>query len=267
MILRALPVFAPLTATALYSGLVVSRHVLSTGKLCCPIKIVLLADLHSTYHGKRQRKLIQKITAERPDIIMMAGDMLDEKRSFAPVAQLLRHIVKIAPVFYVSGNHEYRIINIGYFFTAIRKLGVTILRDQYNIIEVNGQNIIIAGANDPELGKFIPRYNQHAAMKKAFGSLKDDHMLKILLAHRPELSGRYAKYPFDLILCGHEHGGQIRVPFLDVGIISHTRLFPKYTSGMHKIGNAHMIISRGLSVFPLMPRVYNPPEIVAITLM
>ena len=263
----ALPLFIPLAAAALHSGLVVSRHILDTGKLSCPVKIVLLADLHSTYHGKRQKKLVEKIAAERPDVIVMAGDMLDEKRSFAPMAQLLRRVVKIAPVFYVPGNHEYRIINIGYFFAAMRKLGVKILRDEYKIISVNGQRILIAGADDPAFGKFSSGYSQSDAMRRAFGELEDDSLPKILLVHRPGCFEQYAKFPFDLILCGHEHGGQARIPFLDIGIISNAGFFPKYTSGMHKIGKTSMIVSRGLSIHRLIPRIYNPPEIVSITLM
>jgi predicted MPP superfamily phosphohydrolase len=265
-ILPALSAAVPLIGAALYSGLVVSRYALDTGKLTRPIKIVLLTDLHSTRHGKRQRKLIQKIEAECPDLIMMSGDMLDEHRSFAPLAELLRRVVNIAPVFYVSGNHEYRIANIGYFFSQIKKLGVNILHDEHQIITVRGQRILIAGADDAELARLIPGYKQSTAMKNAFSHLKDDHMLKILLAHRPERFARYARYPFDVTLCGHAHGGHMRIPFLDVGVVAHTGLFPKYTSGVHCIGKCCMVISRGLSVFPLMPRIYNPPEVVSITL-
>ena len=265
-ILPTLPALIPLVAAALRNEIVTSRHVLDTGKLNRPIKIVLLADLHSTRHGKRQRNLVEKIRSERPDLIMMAGDMLDERRTFAPAAELLRYAVKIAPVFYVSGNHEYCIKNIGYFFTAMEKLGVSILRDEHKTIEVNGQSILIAGADDPELDRFIPGYKQSTAMRKAFSGLKDDGLPKILLAHRPELFARYARYPFDLVLSGHAHGGQVRIPFLDRGVLSHTGLFPRYTSGMHSLGKCRMIISRGLSIFPLLPRVYNPPEIVSIML-
>ncbi|MCL2068606.1 MAG: metallophosphoesterase family protein [Oscillospiraceae bacterium] len=226
---------------------------------------MLLSDLHETRHGKGQNRLIRRIKAEVPDIILMAGDMLDEYRSFASAAELLRGLADI-PMFFVCGNHEYRVRNIGYHLAAMKKLGVNIMNDRHETIEIKGQALLIAGADDPGRTRIQPGYIGAAAMKKSFSHLKDDGGLKILLAHRPELIGRYAQYPFDLVVSGHAHGGQIRIPFLNIGLYSHGEIFPKYSSGVHRIGKCRMAVSRGLSVFPLLPRIFNPPEIVSITL-
>jgi hypothetical protein len=197
----------------------------------------------------------------------MAGDMLDEFRRFTPVAELLRGLTVLdAPVFYVCGNHEYRISNIGGILAVMKKLGVTVLSDEYKTVGVRGENLLIAGADDPARNKIRFGYRQSAAMKNEFSHLKDDGQIKILLAHRAELFPRYAKYPFDLVVSGHAHGGQVRIPFLGVGLYSHGEIFPKYSSGMHRIGRCKMVVSRGLSRFPLLPRIYNPPEVVSITL-
>ena len=247
--------------------LTVSKHIIKSEKISGVIRILLLADLHSTCYGYRQRELVSLIKTRSPDVVCIAGDLIDERRSFACVADLLRGIINVAPVYFVTGNHEYRIENIGYYLRKMQRLGVKVLSDEAACIEISGERLLIAGVNDPEIKRHKPNYSQEQSMQKAFSHLRgDDGVFKLLLAHRPGCFERYIKYPFELILSGHEHGGQVRIPLVDVGLYSHRRLFPKYTAGMHNVGNSRLVISRGLSYFAHVPRVFNPPELVEIIL-
>jgi predicted MPP superfamily phosphohydrolase len=253
-------------AVSLCSGLVVTRYSIQTEKLSRSVKIVLLADLHSTWHGRRQGELVRKIAGERPDLILMAGDMLDDLRAFQPFAVLLERISPLAPLYFASGNHEYRVPGINRYFGRMRQLGVTILHDCCEHIFIGGERLLAAGIRDPEFARRRPGYEQRRALGRAFSHLSGGAPYKILIAHRPELFPRYAEYPFDLIVSGHAHGGQVRLPGTKLGLYSHGVLFPQYTAGIHELNRSKMLISRGLSRFPFPPRVWNPPEVVSLTL-
>ena len=256
-----------LPAEALCNKLAISQHIIYSEKLSGSVRLLLLADLHSTSYGVGQRELIGRIERLRPDAILISGDLIDERRSFKCVADLLRGIVSLAPVYFITGNHEHRILNLEYFLERMRKIGVNILQDEAAAVKIAGERLIIAGIHDPAIKTQRPDYSQKAAMQSAFLGLDEyDGIFKILLAHRPGGLARYAKYPFDLILSGHEHGGQVRIPFADIGLYAHGEIFPKRTAGLHELGKSKMIISRGLSIFAFPPRIFNPPEIVQIIL-
>ena len=258
---------AKIMSSVMDNRLTISSHVIYSEKILNSIKLLLLADLHSTSYGEGQRQLIKKIAALKPDVIFIAGDLIDERRNFKCVAELLREIVNIAPVYFATGNHEHRVTNIGYFLKKMQKMGVNILRDETAIVQIAGENLSISGIYDPEIKRQRPNYSQKKAMQRAFAQLdENDSIFKILVAHRPGRFKEYIKYPFDLILSGHEHGGQVRIPFVDVGLYSHGELFPKYTAGIHLFGGSKIVISRGLSRFAYLPRVFNPPELVQVTL-
>jgi predicted MPP superfamily phosphohydrolase len=126
--------------------------------------------------------------------------------------------------------------------------------------------MIIAGIEDPYKKLYEdPEYNQKESMKEAFADLDETHLYKILLAHRPENIEYYKNYSFDLILSGHTHGGQVRLPFIMNGLYAPNQgFFPKYAGGIYNHGTLHHIISRGISVNPLLPRIFNPPELVVV---
>jgi predicted MPP superfamily phosphohydrolase len=236
--------------------------------------IVLIADLHSTVYSEDQGPLIAAVWDARPDLIFLAGDIVDEKRSSRGVELLLRGIRGAAPVFYVTGNHEYR-GDIAGIRRSLETWGVVMVSDSYERICVRGNEIFVAGIEDPDRKKREdPRYDQQAAMEGAFRSLDYMPGYKILIAHRPENIDYYRRYGFDLVVSGHAHGGQWRIPgILPNGLYApHQGFFPAYTGGLYRFdrsdaGELVLIVSRGLSVNrPLFPRIFNKPELSVIYL-
>ena len=215
------------------------------------LKIVHLSDLHGKRFGKNNVKLIKKVADEKPDFIAFTGDIIHlyTPKNITVAAETVSALKEIAPVLFVAGNHEMR--NKGY--RNLRKIlmeaGATVLDDRAE--EVRG--ITVAGLNGASL--------RNDKIEK----ITPDISPRILLAHEPQFFEKYSAAGYDLILCGHAHGGQWRIPFTGIGLFAPKQgFFPKYTSGVHERGNSAMVISRGLgnSEFPL--RLFNRPEIVVI---
>jgi predicted MPP superfamily phosphohydrolase len=237
------------------------------------LTLALISDLHSTVYGEDQEPLISAVREARPDLILLAGDIADDKRSFRGTELLLKGIRGAAPVFYVTGNHEYMSGRIGEIRRDLESLGVIILSDRYRRINVRGMEILVAGVEDPyKKKKEDPWYNQEAAMEREFRELDGIGAYKILIAHRPENIAKYRRYSFDLAVSGHAHGGQWRIPrILPNGLYAPNQgLFPRYTGGPYVFpraggGDLTLIVSRGLSVNrPFFPRIYNRPELSVI---
>jgi predicted MPP superfamily phosphohydrolase len=258
---------AILMCFAFYNGLTVRKYKISTNKKTGDqgITIVLIADLHCSIYGKNQNKLIEKIKGQNPDLILLAGDIMDQKRLRHGAELFLAGIKDIAPAYYVFGNHEYKKGAVEKTKAMIKDYGITILDASYIRINVKGMPILIAGIEDPDKVLYVKRYSERKSMISAFNSLADIEDYKILIAHRPERIEKYLKYDFDLIVSGHAHGGQLRIPFILNGLYSPGQgLFPKYAGGLYKHGKVIHIVSRGVSFRTLLPRVFNPPEVVCI---
>ncbi|MCL2264497.1 MAG: metallophosphoesterase [Treponema sp.] len=232
------------------------------------IKIVLISDLHSTVFGINQNKLIEKVKEQNPDLIILSGDIFDDIVPHLGTELLLSGIKDLAPVYYVTGNHEYKSYDMQRIRELLGSYNVIILSDSYATININNNDIILAGIEDPDKKKYeTPGYNQIASMENAFRELDDIKLYKILIAHRPENIENYKKFSFNLILSGHTHGGQVRIPLLLNGLYAPNQgLFPKYSGGLYKHEKSIHIISRGLSINPKLPRIFNPPELVVIIL-
>ena len=230
------------------------------------ITIALISDLHSTIFGKDQTTLIDKIKNINPDLIILSGDIFDDAVSMTGTQLLLEGIAGISPIYYVTGNHEYWSDNIQTIREELTSYGVIILSDNYAITEINNNKIVIAGIEDPDKKiRETPNYDQDGSMENAFRELDEMPLYKILVAHRPERIEYYKRYSFDLILSGHTHGGQVRIPFILNGLYAPGQgVFPKYAGGIYTHGNLTHIISRGLSINPKLPRIFNPPELVII---
>jgi len=230
------------------------------------VKIALISDLHSTIYGKDQSVLIDKVKEIEPDLILLTGDIIDDVAPMDGTKMFLAGVSGLAPIFYVTGNHEYMSRNIKEIREVLASYGVTILSDSYKIIEINNIEILIAGIEDPDKKKYeTPDYNQSESMERAFRELDDIKIFKILITHRPERIETYKKYSFDLVLSGHAHGGQVRIPYLINGLYApHQGLFPKYAGGIYTHGKLTHIVSRGLSVNFWRPRIFNPPELVVV---
>jgi len=250
-----------LILAACCDGLKTARYTVHSDKIGGNIRIALLTDLHDTYYGN---VLIKRIRAAGPDLILLGGDIYDDIDDNDYTRELLPKLPEIAPVYYVSGNHE---IWSGKYESEIYgelvSYGITVLNNEYAELEINGNGVILAGIDDraqSDLG---------AVMADTFGELGGSDKYKILLAHRPEHIDEYRRYAFDLVLSGHAHGGQVRIPFLVNGVYAPNQgLFPKYAGGLYDFGRQKLIVSRGLSRWHsfYMPRVFNRPELVVITL-
>ncbi len=267
---------------AFWNGLVIERYEIKTGKVTEDIKIVLITDLHSHIYGKEQKEIADKIREQKPDLILLGGDIADDGVPIEGTKQFLSAIKDIADIYYVSGNHEFWSGDIENIKNTIRSYGVTVLENSYDEIFVNGNKIILAGVDDPDgfcegyekdgsdyTGEKL--YNTYGSwdekVEKSFESLVVNNYFSILLSHRPEKTDLYARLPFDLILSGHSHGGQARIPFFINGIVAPNQgFFPKYAGGLYEYSGKIHIVSRGVSFKPHMPRIFNPPEIVVITL-
>lgn len=231
-------------------------------------KIVHISDLHNKSFGKNQRYLINEIKKENPDIIVITGDLIDSRRYNEYIAmKFVEEAIKVAPVYYVTGNHE---IRSGMFESLEEKLidaGVKVLRNNWEKVEANSQSIIIVGVDDPYTGI---KYREPVVIQEYLNNATkglDENSFKILLSHRPEKIKAYAEFKFDLVFSGHAHGGQFRFPFLGGFVVPNQGFFPKYTSGQHKVDDTIMIISRGLGNSLVPQRVFNRPEIIITELL
>lgn len=253
---------------AFYNGLVVRNYIIKADKLLMDqsIKIVLISDLHSYVHGENQKKIVNKIKKQNPDIIALAGDIADDKVPIDGTILFLEEIKYIAPIFYVTGNHEVWSGELNYIKDVFRSFGVTVLENDYKEINISGIKLVIAGVDDPEIIKYERKQsNWYKEIEEAFADVKDLDGYKILISHRPEAVVFYNTLPFDLVLSGHSHGGQVRIPFLINGLLAPNQgFFPKYAGGVYELENYTHIVSRGVSFNPLLPRVFNPPEVVVI---
>lgn len=232
-------------------------------------KIVQISDLHNAEFGKDNKRLLKKIKKCDPDIIALTGDLIDSRNTDLDVAiNFVKEAVKIAPCYYVTGNHEGRIDGYTEYESKLLSLGVIVLDNKSIVIENEGQTIELHGLHDLESLKGEKYgYRERGVLEKLLEENKhQEDGFDILLAHYPDFFDLYAKYGYDLVLSGHAHGGQFRLPFIGGLYAPGQGKLPKYDSGLFTEGNTSMIVSRGLgnSIFPF--RINNTPEVVLVTL-
>lgn len=225
------------------------------------LRIVQISDLHHSKFGKNQEKLIQKVQQQRPDLIVMTGDLIDRNNYLLEQSlDAVRGFVKIAPVFYVHGNHEVSTNDLVHIDEKMKELGVHVLSNRVENFKKNGVEIQIVGIDDPLNGK-----SADEMLSETMQNI-DSEKFQILLAHRPEDYEIYGQYGIDLTFNGHAHGGQIRIPGFG-GFIDHQyNLFPAHIDGVEQIGDMTQIISRGLGSGRGLIRIFNRPEIVVADL-
>lgn len=253
------------------------------------VRIVQISDFHSNDFGKNESRLIKKVKAASPDLIFLTGDIFEynisKDRTVKNVRLLLEGIKDIAPIFYVTGNHEYFYDHNDDFAYVIEEYGGKVLKDKTELCQLNQGIVEITGIFDPFADmtlheRLIERDNKEkylerlAMVSSEAVAIKDensenpDFLFSVLLAHRPEYIKDYLKYEYDLILSGHAHGGQWKLPFVKNGLYAPMQgIFPKYSGGRYnfKKQGSVFIVSRGLShQVPNIPRFFNPPELVVI---
>ena len=218
------------------------------------LKIAQVSDLHNAQFGKENRKLLNLLQESQPDMILLTGDLIDSRRTdLDPAIAFCQAAVQLAPTYYVPGNHESRVPeDYAALKEALDACGVVILENKSLDLNRGEDAVTLTGLMDPNFGIPWPK-------------TKTDHY-QIVLSHRPELLDRYADLGLDLVLTGHAHGGQFRLPFIGGLFAPHQGLFPQYTAGIYTSGDTTMVISRGLGNVPFLPRFNNRPEVILITL-
>jgi len=248
-------------------------YTVESDKLSTPIRIVLLTDLHSCRYGENQKKLVEAVQKQNPDIVLLGGDIFDDKMPYDNAELTVRQLAEQYPCYYVTDNHEYWGYDVGTILDIVKDCGVNILAGECDTITINGQMLSICGVDDPDAevymaeGEPVERQLERAdeaakAAEKAVG----EEIFSVLLSHRPELFETYQKYDFDLVLSGHAHGGQWRIPGLLNGLYApHQGLFPQYAGGRYDYKSGTMIVSRGLARESTpVPRIFNRPELVIV---
>ncbi|MBJ9981051.1 metallophosphoesterase [Bacillus sp. S70] len=231
-------------------------------------KILQISDLHNKKFGDNQDVLIQKIKSIDPDIIAITGDLIDSKSYDAEVSmQLIREIVKKYPVYFVTGNHEQWSGKYNNLEKELKKYDVNVLRNEHVGIRRGEQEINLLGIDDPE---FVTGNRDEGniiidEIKKAKIEMQPDKY-NVLLSHRPEFIKEYTNERLDLVLSGHAHGGQVRLPFIGGLVAPNQGVLPKYTAGLYVEQNTSMVVSRGLGNSIIPQRILNRPEIVVVQL-
>ncbi|HDR6313283.1 TPA: metallophosphoesterase, partial [Bacillus cereus] len=217
-------------------------------------KILQISDLHNKKFGDNQETLIQKVKGENPDIVVITGDLIDSKSYDAEVSmELIRELVKEYHVYFVTGNHEKWSGKYNDLEKQLKKHHVTVLRNEHVTIQKEEQKINLLGIDDPEFltgnrdeGNIV----KNEISKAKFEMPPDTY--NVLLSHRPEFLTEYADEQIDLVLSGHAHGGQVRLPFIGGLVAPNQGLLPTYTAGLYEKQNTSMVVNRGLgnSIIP-----------------
>ncbi len=231
-------------------------------------RIAHISDLHNTKIGKDNEKLLNMLREVKPDIIAITGDLIDSRNTDIDIAlQFTKAAMEIAPCYYVTGNHEARVSEYEELKKGLMEHGVIVLEDEYIELERTEEKITLLGVNDPNFQTDYLLSSFDIIMKSKLQEILNvEKGFTILLSHRPELFKAYADSNIDLVLSGHAHGGQFRLPFVGGLIAPNQGLFPKYDAGLYTEENTNMIVSKGIgnSILPL--RFNNRPEVILIEL-
>lgn len=230
-----------------------------------------VSDVHNEARGEGNAALLRALREAAPDLICITGDFLDSRRTDLDFAlELAEQLAEIAPAVYVTGNHEARLKDLSALEAGLAARGVRVLRDGWMPLARGGEEIALIGLDDPgfaagEDWTLSEGLDQTQARLSALLAQAGDRF-SLVLSHRPELLPAYAEAGADLVLSGHAHGGQVRLPGIGGLFAPGQGILPRLTSGVHARGETRLVVSRGLgnSSFPL--RVFNPPEIVTVTL-
>lgn len=269
--LTALIILALIAAAAAFlikdsrDDLEISRYEVASQKLpesFDGFKIVQLSDLHGAEFGEDGMGLVEKVKELEPDIIALTGDFVTDEGDLAAVEKLAARLVKLCPVYFVSGNHEFgsglavKVRNI------LERAGVKYLSNEYLTISRGEDGILLGGVEDPLA--YADMLSPDELAQKMNDAAPD--AFKILLGHRNYWMTEYPELPVDLIFCGHAHGGLIRIPGVGGLIGTDRRLFPDFDAGQFNNGRYTLIVSRGLGNSVPIPRIFNRPEIVCVEL-
>ncbi len=248
--------------------LVLRNYRIGSEKLTGTVRVALLTDLHSCDYGEGQRALLKMVEAQEPDLVLLGGDWVDDNFGRLPperAYETARALAEKWPTYYVCGNHE---VWCGYeeeIKAQMAVQGVQVLEGESREVTVRGQRLLLCGMDDPSVGE--GQWAVELEAMRGVAERADGEACTLLLSHRPERIGSYGG--FDVVLTGHAHGGQWRLPGLIDGLFAPDQgWFPAYTGGAYPVeGGGTLIVSRGLArESTRVPRFYNRPEVVVVDL-
>ena len=242
--------------------------------LCCAnlpeafsgLRIVQISDLHGRRFDAQSRYLLELVRLQSPDLIALTGDLADEFTDFSMLPPLLEGLTALAPTFYVTGNHEWVLSREKRreLFSLLDAAGAGRLQNEYRLLEKGGASIVLAGVDDPN-GPYDQKRPAQLVREIRQEQGKDAYIL--LLSHRNDELELWANMGVQTVLCGHGHGGIVRLRVGGAVFGTHLDLFPDNTAGLYRKGQTSMIVSRGLGGSRMLPlRIGNRPEIVSVVL-
>lgn len=227
------------------------------------LRIVELADLHGRVFGRGSRRLLAAVRRAEPDLICIDGDLFDERTDLAMLPPLLRGLCAIAPVYYVTGNHEWRVPGLRGILAQMRACGVTVLQDDWRVLRRGEDALVLAGTDDP----CGPAERKTPA--ELIADIRADAgeaAFLLLLAHRNDQLPQWSALGVQAVLAGHCHGGVVRLPFVGGLFGTDRRLFPAWDAGLYRQGETALYVSRGLGYTNVHFRLFNRPEVAVIVL-
>ncbi len=242
------------------------RYTIDSPKVENTFKIALITDLHGNYYGKEQKTLIEAIDSENPDVVLLGGDIFDDNISYEESEETIAILSEKYKCYYVTGNHEYWSKDVDNIINIVKSYDITVLQGNVDTIDINGQMVNICGVDDPENYVYLDGGETLETQVNGIDEKVNREYYTILLSHRPEYYELYSQYGFDLVLSGHSHGGQWRIPGILNGLYAPNQgLFPEYAGGRYDYKGGTLIVSRGLDRQGVKaPRIFNRPELVIV---
>lgn len=262
-----LPVLAILVALALIAldeRLILRTYTVASPKLTAEVRLAVVTDFHSSDNAD---DVVAMVASCAPDAVLLVGDLFDDDTQNRPperTLSLMRQLSAQYPCYYVSGNHEAWTGEMDALYQQTADAGVTVLRMSSGVLTVRGQRIALCGIPDPYEMVFSGAPDTEEQLRQAIENV-DSADFTVLLAHRPELLAKYEQFPLDLVVSGHAHGGQVRIPGVLNGLYAPNQgWFPKLAGGAYTQDGTTLIVSRGLAVRTRLPRIFNRPEVVLV---
>lgn len=263
-ILPVLAILVVLTLIALDERLILRTYTVVSPKLTAEVRLAVVTDFHSSDNAD---DVVAMVASCAPDAVLLVGDLFDDDTQNRPTERtlsLMRQLSALYPCYYVSGNHEAWTGEMDALYQQTEEAGVTVLRMSSGVLTVRGQRIALCGIPDPYEMVFSGAPDTEEQLRQALEDV-DSADFTVLLAHRPELLAKYAQFPLDLVVSGHAHGGQVRIPGVLNGLYAPNQgWFPKLAGGAYTQDGTTLIVSRGLAVRTRLPRIFNRPEVVLV---
>lgn len=263
-ILLVLAILVILTLIALDERLILRTYTVVSPKLTAEVRLAVVTDFHSSDNAEEVAAMVASCA---PDAVLLVGDLFDDDTANRPTERtlsLMRQLSAQYPCYYVSGNHEAWTGEMDALYRQTEEAGVTVLRMSSGILTVRGQRIALCGIPDPYEMVFSGAPDTEEQIRQAMENVDSADFI-VLLTHRPELLAKYAQFPLDLVVSGHAHGGQVRIPGVLNGLYAPNQgWFPKLAGGAYTQDGTTLIVSRGLAVRTRLPRIFNRPEVVLV---